>query len=151
MHYRFFGLEHLLEFFFFIIVDVRVGIGNGDVYGCFVRPFRGGNTGPTFEALRKNFLVAGSLQKWDTDAKLRKSSSPQCRSSVCPRCVGCQDCAFECRPPSVGPLLFLPSTLTHLPLLPAEGAFPVGATFSSATFTMQLDTFKETAKSLRSG
>ena len=36
----------------------------------FVRPFRGGNTGPTFEAFWKKFLVAGTLQKWDTDAKL---------------------------------------------------------------------------------
>ena len=36
----------------------------------FVRPFRGGNTGPTFEAFWKKILVAGTLQKWDTDAKV---------------------------------------------------------------------------------
>ena len=38
-----------------------------DVLG---RPFRGGNTSPTFEAFWKKILVAGMLQKWASDAKL---------------------------------------------------------------------------------
>ena len=35
-----------------------------------VRPFRIGNTGPTFKAFWKKFLVAGTLHKWDTNEKL---------------------------------------------------------------------------------
>ena len=36
----------------------------------FVCPFWGGNTGPTFESFWKKILVAGTLQKWDTNANV---------------------------------------------------------------------------------
>ena len=51
-----------MEFFLFeLAMAMRMDV--------FERPFRGGKTGPTFEAFWKKILVAGTLQKWDTDAK----------------------------------------------------------------------------------
>ena len=63
---RFFLVSSMFWSFF----SFYCGAGDGDANGCFCAPILGGNTGPTYETFWKKFLVAGTLQKWDTDAKL---------------------------------------------------------------------------------